>query len=180
MITENKDLSSITQLILNFYNKDFDKNTEKELKDNKKEITSDDKKNINNFFFKKKTPLEEKKRMIESKKKIPTKNVISDINFIQDKKLFDKIMKYKLLEIKKQIVILELIYVTFKNNLLMLLHKDDKLKKGENNENCLNNLYILIPYIKDYIVSGQNQLDLLLKDYNKLNDFFNKKMFKSQ
>ena len=180
MITENKDLSSITQLILNFYNKDFDKNTEKELKDNKKEITSDDKKNINNFFFKKKNPLEEKKRMIESKKKIPTKNVISDINFIQDKKLFDKIMKYKLLEIKKQIVILELIYVTFKNNLLMLLHKDDKLKKGENNENCLNNLYILIPYIKDYIVSGQNQLDLLLKDYNKLNDFFNKKMFKSQ
>ena len=180
MITENKDLSSITQLILNFYNKDFDKNTEKELANNEKEPTDNKKKDINRYFFKKKPSLEEKKGILEITKKFPTKNVISDINFIKDKKLFDKIMKYKLLEIKKQIVILELIYVTFKNNLLMLLHKDDKLKKGENNENCLNNLYILIPYIKDYIVSGQNQLDLLLKDYNKLNDFFNKKMFKSQ
>ena len=179
MITENKDLSSITQLILNFYNVDFDKNTEKELKDNRKEITDTEKKDINNFFFKKKTPLEEKKRIIESKKKFPTINSISKINFIKDKKLFDKIMKYKLLEIKKQIVILELIYVTFKNNLLMLLHKDDKLKKGKDDENCLNNLNILIPYIKDYIVSGQNQLDSLLSDYDKLDKFFNDQIFQS-
>jgi hypothetical protein len=179
MITENKDLSSITQLILNFYNVDFDKNTEKELKDNKKEITDTEKKDINNFFFKKKPPLEEKKRIIESKKKFPTINSISKINFIKDKKLFDKIMKYKLLEIKKQIVILELIYVTFKNNLLMLLHEDATLKKGENNENCLNNLRILIPYIKDYIVSGQNQLNSLLGDYAKLDKFFNDQIFQS-
>jgi hypothetical protein len=179
MITENKDLSSITQLILNFYNVDFDKNTEKELTDNKKEITSDDKKNIDKFLFKKKPPLEEKKRIIESKKNFPTINSISKINFIKDKKLFDKIMKYKLLEIKKQIVILELIYVTFKNNLLMLLHKDDNLKKGENNENCLNNLNILLPYIKDYIVSDQNQLESLLKHYAKLDKFFNEEIFQS-
>jgi hypothetical protein len=179
MNIENKELSSVTQLILNFYNEDFDKNTEKELKSIEKKITDIKKIDINNFFFKKKTPLEEKKIIIESKKKFPTINIISEINFIKDKKLFDKIMKYKLLEIKKKIVTLELIYVTYKNNLLMLLHKDDELKKGENNENCLNNLYILIPYIKDYIVSGENQLELLLKDYTKLNDFFNKKMFQS-
>lgn len=179
MITENKDLSSITQLILNFYNKDFDKNTEKELENNQKEPSDNKKKDINNFFFKKKPPLEEKKGIIEITKKFPTKDVISKMNFIKDKNLFDKIMKYKLLEIKKQIVILELIYVTFKNNLLMLLHKDDKLKKGKDDENCLNNLNILIPYIKDYIVSGQNQLDLLLKDYAKLDKFFNDQIFQS-
>ena len=98
------------------------------------------------------------------------------MNFIRDKKLFEKILKYKLLEINKKITIFKLIYVAYKNNIILLLHKDDELEKGTDNQVSKDNLNILVSYIRDYMFGDKKQLDLLLNDYNNLNNFFNNKL----
>jgi predicted DNA-binding protein YlxM (UPF0122 family) len=86
----NENVSDITQLILNFYNKDFNKN----------EVikkTNSQAENIYNTILKQKQPLEENKKILTLTKKTPKNKIIPEMNFIGDKVMFDKIMKYKLL-----------------------------------------------------------------------------------
>ena len=175
MSVEEK-VSDITKLILHFYNKNFDKNEENMLttKNLRKDIDID--KVYNNIFLKKHKPLEEKTKILEINKNNPTKKNISDMNFIRDKKLIEKILKYKLIEINKKITIFKLIYVAYKNNIILLLHKDDELEKGTDNQVSKDNLNILVSYIRDYMFGDKKQLDLLLNDYNNLNNFFNNKL----
>ena len=100
------------------------------------------------------------------------------MNFIQDKDLFNKKMKYKLLEIKKKITILELIYVCYTYNIITLLHESSDLDKGEDNINCTRNLDFLVQYMKEYISNIISYLDIELKKYKELKEFFSKKQNK--
>lgn len=166
-----ENVSDITQLILNFYNTNFNINEEKLLS------TTIEQKDINDLFFKKEAPLEEKKEIIKTTRQKSTRQNIYEMSFIENKLLFDKIMKYKLLEIKKKIVILRLIYVTYKYNLITGLHKSRDLEK-DYKQICDENLVDLVKYIKEYIITnkGDSQLNLLLEDYTKMYNFLNTKL----
>jgi 23S rRNA U2552 (ribose-2'-O)-methylase RlmE/FtsJ len=169
MSIDQEEVSNISQLILNFYNKGFNKNEENPLTNNKNLHKNLD--NIYRKLFPKKTLALEKEKILKTTKNNPTENTINDMNFIQDKKMFDKIIKYKLLEIRKQITILKYIFALYKYNVITLCHESVDLDEAKT-EICTEYIKILKTYINDYIMGEKvKNLKKILEEFKNLNNF---------
>ena len=166
----DSDVSNITQLILNFYNKDFNINEENPLTE-KKNLHKNTDIIFKTLFLTEHQHLEETPQLLKLTKQNPKKIAISKMNFIQDKIIFDKIIKYKLLEIKKQITILEYILVLYKYNVITLLHKSSDFDKDKD-DICNYYIQILKQYINEYITrEEENNLKKALEAYTKMLNF---------
>jgi len=196
------NLSKITQIILNFYNKNYNKSEEiEEIEENtlrnslpdvlynyKKTIIKNDDNLADKMKMveerrKKEDAIkkEEKKEETNKKTKISKKDILHSNNqpkidnfiIIKDKELFEKILKYRMLEIKKKIRILQLCLLIYSNVIanLCVYDKDDEY----NDEYTILNKSKdeLEKFITEYINKTDSEMENAIKNYLDLSKFYN-------